>query len=1227
MPKQVQERPLRLLSLVVQCSDKFLDGGGVKGLSSLLILDRIFRTMQEEGGYQEMPKPCDYFDVICGTSTGGLIAIMLGRLEMTIEDTIEAFESFAGTVFAERLDNKAKVLRLLNAFSGRKAWFRGEDLENCVKELIGRQGLDPDAPLRPVSETSRCKVFVTAVRTKPVRLELLRSYKTTSHTEHDYKCTIWQAARATSAANLFFEPIKLGRGEFFDGSWTAINPINELMAEVSRIYEEPRFGCILSLGTGQLGIKYLNPRAKIPDLAKSCKDLLLNANRIAQDFVVEGTLGWKLTKAEKYFRLDLDVGAEDIGLEKWKKMGDLEGFVFEYLKKIEQANKVLACSKSLLNPTPYAATTNYSAPKHSMIPEDVNANFTGREYVFSRINLLFAESEANNQRVLLWGLGGIGKTQIALRYSERALSDRSVFWLQADTEATLRESALKAISLLSGPTGSNDGDAGNTTGISRSVKDLPALLKALGYPWLLVIDNADDIDMFKKQGSEGAFSLSEIMPRSQFGRILMTSRDARIAGLDNGSVVPAKNGINVEAMTPEEARITFQKSIPENLYAELGMDTGTTDLEIVLKLFDGLPLAVSQAAAYIRETRTPIMEYLKEFRTAIATGTDPFYREDSQKASVFTTWNISYRKLNGNGSAELDTGEKSQPRKSAAAKLLDLTTMFEHNGIPEGTLRGAWMTTCSTHTAADKSFRQAAGLLLNFSIISRNPKDNTYSLHPLVHEWTMRQLMEEEKRKYLNCIISEYWRSFSFEGTTLDGISLLTGKNVLPAKWDFSLALRLFPHCVRAVDLAVDLGPSFQHLGTVCLSLSSLYLYAFRRPKTSAKYAEQSFRLSDHDDISLIERSERQLVLSEAYLKSDNNEELISHCRDVITRHMEDREDRAVWLNYSCSRLLSHALCKLERVEDAITTLVEELSGLEAQVEKGADAISGTSMGRELAFITQVSLVKVLHYCSGDDEKQVYSQRLAKELLQECTVHQNVKIESSNDVEYLARNPRYYADLRAVIIADTSNDLKEWAALYKENLDRQITSTRLGIKDIGTLQCCMVVLELLPGLATQDGSRLAAAETICEEFLDEMPAVNETRQGGETFASWAYLISLYGRVLIFKNALQEAEGQLERSKDMFVLWRADGGSCSSFQQALEACGVFHLATCYQLQWKLLKVEEIRREFKTVIDDYEARNNYTIEGAAEWFRWYWRSQAPTTGRLSRIRNHFRRRHGN
>jgi patatin-like phospholipase/acyl hydrolase len=59
-----------------------LDGGGVRGLSSLLILREIMEEIGRRTNAAETPQPCEYFDLIGGTSTGGIIAIMLGRLRM-----------------------------------------------------------------------------------------------------------------------------------------------------------------------------------------------------------------------------------------------------------------------------------------------------------------------------------------------------------------------------------------------------------------------------------------------------------------------------------------------------------------------------------------------------------------------------------------------------------------------------------------------------------------------------------------------------------------------------------------------------------------------------------------------------------------------------------------------------------------------------------------------------------------------------------------------------------------------------------------------------------------------------------------------------------------------------------------------------------------------------------------------------------------------------------------
>jgi len=83
------DRPLRLLSLGkythrltpfargcrICDTECLIDGGGVRGLSTLLILRRLMRTIRREEDNYKLPKPCEYFDLIGGTSTGGSVDI------------------------------------------------------------------------------------------------------------------------------------------------------------------------------------------------------------------------------------------------------------------------------------------------------------------------------------------------------------------------------------------------------------------------------------------------------------------------------------------------------------------------------------------------------------------------------------------------------------------------------------------------------------------------------------------------------------------------------------------------------------------------------------------------------------------------------------------------------------------------------------------------------------------------------------------------------------------------------------------------------------------------------------------------------------------------------------------------------------------------------------------------------------------------------------------------
>jgi patatin-like phospholipase/acyl hydrolase len=137
---------LRLLSL---------DGGGIKGLTSLLILKRIFRTLRELGHYDEEPKPCEVFDLIAGTSTGGLIAVMLGRLHMSIDECITVYERVGKRVFGKK-PSGGQAGRLFKGLIN-SPFYDIRILQECMKDILQEREVPIDESFRETG-FPQCKV-------------------------------------------------------------------------------------------------------------------------------------------------------------------------------------------------------------------------------------------------------------------------------------------------------------------------------------------------------------------------------------------------------------------------------------------------------------------------------------------------------------------------------------------------------------------------------------------------------------------------------------------------------------------------------------------------------------------------------------------------------------------------------------------------------------------------------------------------------------------------------------------------------------------------------------------------------------------------------------------------------------------------------------------------------------------------------------------------------------
>ncbi|PGH23009.1 hypothetical protein AJ80_02924 [Polytolypa hystricis UAMH7299] len=282
-----------------------LDGGGVRGLSSIIILQHIMRAVNADRSSDDQLEPWQLFDMIGGTSTGGLIAVMLGRLRMSLDECEKTYLTFSEKIFQpkrKRFAFGSKASDFLQA-NGR---FDSKALEAAIKECIRSKDLDPDTALLK-EEDSECN--------EPTHDRALL---------YD-ECRIWEACRATSAATTFFDPITFGHHDqtFVDGGILYNNPIQLVHREAQNIWPGRKY-LLLSIGTGSVPGKAF--KGNVKHLIDSMKSILTQTERTANDFY----------QGHQY---------TNIGLEEHKERGAMADATQTYLDDGEVAQKL---DKSIL---------------------------------------------------------------------------------------------------------------------------------------------------------------------------------------------------------------------------------------------------------------------------------------------------------------------------------------------------------------------------------------------------------------------------------------------------------------------------------------------------------------------------------------------------------------------------------------------------------------------------------------------------------------------------------------------------------------------------------------------------------------------------------------------------------------------------------------------------------------------------------------------------------------
>ncbi|KAG9695940.1 FabD/lysophospholipase-like protein, partial [Aureobasidium melanogenum] len=279
-----------------------LDGGGIRGLVSLLILERILGFIRDEewgcdrrmvdAGYRaprtdgrdktELPLACHYFSFMFGTSTGGIIAIMLGRLRMGIKDCIDTYCNLGREIFEKRQpfhflgQNKYDCTKLERIINDVVQKHRGST-DAMIADPSVLNKAHPNKQDRAQNRCIPCRVGVFAVQSDPhssmdEKLHLFRTYindtpasaqelndPTISLHRRNLQTPICKIARATSAAPTYFKSVEVDGLKLLDGGLLANNPSKFARAEVISMHRyHPSGSCKPSNGgTPKGGIRFL----------------------------------------------------------------------------------------------------------------------------------------------------------------------------------------------------------------------------------------------------------------------------------------------------------------------------------------------------------------------------------------------------------------------------------------------------------------------------------------------------------------------------------------------------------------------------------------------------------------------------------------------------------------------------------------------------------------------------------------------------------------------------------------------------------------------------------------------------------------------------------------------------------------------------------------------------------------------------------------------------------
>ncbi|QRV95444.1 kinesin light chain [Ceratobasidium sp. AG-Ba] len=642
---------------------------------------------------------------------------------MDIDAAISAYSQLIEHVFSD------KKMMTTSGSGTYKASKLEEELKNIVRDATGDENT---RMMESVRDTNKCQVMVFAMSEHNLTASAPRIFRSYTGPNNEMpNCPIWQAIRASMAHPALFKSIVINDGVVAEtlvgGDVGCSNPTRHVLGEVSAMHSDQYVSSIVCIGAGHartIEIPRSNPLHRmIPtNVLIAMKNVATDSEKVAQemDAQFQGT--------NAYWRLSVDQGMQGVRASHWQRMNEVVAHTRAYTHKPDVTDRLQKVAQAMVNRNAVVGV-KYITGKALEVPLQQSAGvkrcpapspmFTGYERHVSQVIGCIVGPRNERRVCVIHGLGGAGKTQVALKSIERTIDKwADIVYVDATSRETA-ENALKGFAIAK--------RAGETC------QDAIRWLEQSSQPWLLVFDNADDPGL----------ALPELIPKVATGSVLVTTRLRTLGQLGQGPGCECQ----LSRMNREEAIELLVRRTRMKL-EDLSQEENDAANGLVDDL-GYLALAIVHSGAYVSCRNMSIKTYRNQCREQMKSMLERYSQlpaniEEYGK-TVYTTWLMSFERLSLRAKEILwmlaylhHDMIKEEIFKRAAANL-DREPILPTDSITQanrqyvkGYLTG--VLNSDKHWDAN-GFSTLVDELVSYSLIEYDRVNDAYTLHVLVHDW------------------------------------------------------------------------------------------------------------------------------------------------------------------------------------------------------------------------------------------------------------------------------------------------------------------------------------------------------------------------------------------------------------------------------------------------------------------------------------------------------------